>query len=329
MTEDGCTPKLSEMRDPALPGVLREEIERAADYAKASRSPATLRAYESDWRAFTTWCGERDLTPLPAAPSVVAVFAGSEADRGINPRTIQRRVSAIAYFHRQAGEVPPASAPGSGRLVEVLAGIRRRHGRPRVRKRAADASALRHMLDTIKGDDLRSLRDRAILAIGMSAALRRSEIVAFAVDHVRLVPQGLELVIVRSKTDQDREGQLVAVPEGQRIRPKRLLLDWMASAAHVDGPLFRKLTRRGDLTESAMSDRAVARLVKTAAGKAGYDPSEYGGHSLRAGFLTEAANNRASLFKMQDVSRHKSMQVLSEYVRQAERFDDHAGANFL
>lgn len=329
MPEDGRAPALPQVPGSVLPGVLREEIERAADYAKASRSPATLRAYESDWRIFTSWCGERDLSPLPATPAVVAVFASGEAERGINPRTIHRRVSAIAYFHRQAGEVPPGSAPGSGRLIEVLAGVRRRHGRPRERKRAADASALRHMLDTIKGNDLRALRDRAVLAIGMSAALRRSEIVALAVGDVRLVPQGLELVIARSKTDQDGEGQLVAVPEGQRIRPKGLLLDWMDAAAHVEGPLFRQLTRRGDLTGSPMSDRAVARLVKTAAGKAGYDPSEFGGHSLRAGFLTEAANNRASLFKMQDVSRHKSVQVLSEYVRQAERFDDHAGATFL
>jgi len=53
------------------------------------------------------------------------------------------------------------------------------------------------------------------------------------------------------------------------------------------------------------------------------------GHSLRAGFLTEAARNRASLAKMQEVSRHKSVKVLLDYVRSAEMFDDHAGAGFL
>jgi integrase len=78
-----------------------------------------------------------------------------------------------------------------------------------------------------------------------------------------------------------------------------------------------------------MSDRAVARLVKRAAADAGYDPALFGGHSLRAGFLTEAAANGATIFKMQDVSRHKSVQVLSDYVRAAERYEDHAGAGFL
>lgn len=316
-------------KQPALPDILHAQIERAAEYAKASRAPATRRAYEADWKIFTAWCQQHGIEALPASPDAVAVFASADADAGTNPRTIGKRISAIAYYHRQAGHVPPNSAAGSGRLLEVLAGIRATHGKPKVRKRAADASALRHMLDTIEGDGLRAVRDRAILAIGMSAALRRSELVAFDVPDVGLVPLGIELMIAKSKTDQTREGVIVAIPEGKRIRPKALLLAWMAAAGHADGPLFRRLSRRDDLTDDRMSDRAIARLVQSCAAAAGYDPGLYAGHSLRAGFLTEAANNRASIFKMQDVSRHKSVQVLSEYVRSAEMFDDHAGAQFL
>ena len=269
------------------------------------------------------------IDPLPASADAVAVFASADADAGTNPRTIGERISAIAYYHRQAGYVPPNTAAGSGRLLEVLAGIRATHGRPKIRKRAADASALRHMLATISGDGVRAYRDRALLAIGMSAALRRSELVAFEVADVGLVEKGIELMIAKSKTDQMREGLVVAIPEGNRIRPKALLLAWMAAAGHSEGPLFRRLTRGDELTDDPMSDRAVARLVQRCAASAGYDPTLYAGHSLRAGFLTEAANNRASIFKMQDVSRHKSVQVLSEYVRSAELFDDHAGAGFL
>ena len=312
-----------------LPGVIHAEIERAAEYAKASRAASTRRAYESDWRIFCAWCDARGIEPLPASPDVVAVFASSEADAGTNPRTIGRRIAAISYFHRQAGHAAPNTTATAGRLTEVLAGIRATHGKPKNRKRAADATALRAMLGAIEGDGLRAARDRAVLAIGMSAALRRSELVAFDVGHVALVPRGIELLIAHSKTDQAREGVVVGIPEGQRIRPKALLLDWMAQAGHQDGPLFRRLTRGDALTSDRMSDRAVARLVQRYAAAAGYDPAQYAGHSLRAGFLTEAASNRASIFKMQDVSRHKSVQVLSEYVRNAELFQDHAGAQFL
>lgn len=81
--------------------------------------------------------------------------------------------------------------PTAGRLAEVLAGIRAEHGGAKRQKRPADAAALRNLLAAIEGDGLRAVRDRAILAIGMAAALRRSEIVALRVDHVGIVPEGL------------------------------------------------------------------------------------------------------------------------------------------
>ena len=55
----------------------------------------------------------------------------------------------------------------------------------------------------------------------------------------------------------------------------------------------------------------------------------FSGHSLRAGFLTSAAGKGASIFKMMDVSRHKSLDTLRGYVRDAELFKDHAGAGLL
>lgn len=313
----------------SLPDILRAEVERAADYARASRSTATQRAYGSDWKIFMAWCQARALDSLPATPAVVATFLAFEADRGIKANTIGRRLAAIGYHHRQAGVDPPQEQSGAGAMLEVLAGIRSTRGTRKARKRPADAKALENMLATIEGDDLRARRDRAVLAIGMAAALRRSELVALQVDDVEVPAEGLKLLIGRSKTDQAGEGAEIAIPEGRRIRPKALILAWMATAGHKEGPLFRRLTRSGELTGDPMSDRAVARLVQRCAAAAGLDPSHFAGHSLRAGFLTEAARNGASIFKMRDVSRHKSVQVLSEYVRDAELFRDHAGATFL
>jgi len=55
----------------------------------------------------------------------------------------------------------------------------------------------------------------------------------------------------------------------------------------------------------------------------------FAGHSLRSGFLTSAAARGASIFKMADQSRHKSMDTLRGYVRDAEIFKDHAGKGLL
>jgi hypothetical protein len=50
---------------------------------------------------------------------------------------------------------------------------------------------------------------------------------------------------------------------------------------------------------------------------------------LRSGFLTSAAEYCASVFKMMEVSRHRSVDTLRGYVRRANLFKEHAGATFL
>jgi integrase len=98
----------------------------------------------------------------------------------------------------------------------------------------------------------------------------------------------------------------------------------------IVGWLLRRIANNGR-TETAdpISDRAVARVVQQRIAAAGLDPKNFAGHSLRAGFLTAAARSGASIFQMQQHSRHKSVQVLSGYVRRARLFEGHAGEDFL
>lgn len=310
-----------------------EEIATARRYADASRAASTQRAYASDWRRFSAWCFARQLETLPADPRVVAVFLAAEAELGAAPLTIGRRLAAIGWMHRRAGLQPPQKVQGAAAILEVIAGIRRSHGVAPVKKHAADADVLRDILRAIPGDGLRAVRDRALLAFGMAGAFRRSELVALQLADIAWVPEGLRVTIRRGKTDQEGAGATIAIPEGRRLRPKALLEAWVQQACVTDGFLFRRLIRSqaGAATVSAspMSDRAVARLVQARVLAAGYDPVGFAGHSLRAGFLTAAARSGASIFKMREVSRHKSMQVLADYVRDAELFRDHAGEGFL
>lgn len=296
----------------------------------ASQALATKRAYRSDWEIFTNWCDQHETEVLPASAKAVAAFALAEAKAGINPNTIARRVTAISYYHRQAGHIPPNAGAGAKYLLEALAAIRATCGKPKEKKAPAVASVVRDMIEVIDGTGLRAARDRAILAIGMSAALRRSELAAFDVEDIQLATGYLVLRIRSSGTDQVREDRKVIVPEGIVIKSKALLLDWMAQAGHHTGPLFRRLTRRDELREERMSDKAVARLVQHYAAAAGYDPSKFGGHSLRSGFLTEAANHGATIATMEAISRHKSLQALSDCVQTTVGdFENHPGDSFL
>ncbi len=75
-----------------------------------------------------------------------------------------------------------------------------------------------------------------------------------------------------------------------------------------------------------LTAQSVCHLVQAYAGRLGLHSADFGAHSLRSGFLMSAARRGASVFKMRDVSRHKSMDVLQAYVRDADLFNDHAGA---
>jgi hypothetical protein len=105
--------------------------------------------------------------------------------------------------------------------------------------------------------------------------------------------------------------------------------DWLAAAGVTTGPVFRSIRRSGHMTAEGLTGHTVANLVKHYAEAAGLDPAEFSRHSLRSGFLTSAAATGATIFKMQAVSRRKTVNVLSGYVRDAEAFKDHAGAAFL
>ena len=151
-----------------------------------------------------------------------------------------------------------------------------------------------------------------MLLVGFGAALRRSELVALTLGDVETVPgRGLRLLIRRSKTDQQGQGQDIAVwanPAEEGFCPLAALTRWMAhrrTAADLDWtatalsraerPLFCAVTKTGRVTGEKLSDKAVARLVKQAAADAGLDPERYAGHSLRAGLATAAGDQGAGL----------------------------------
>ena len=317
----------------AWPGPARalgEEIAAARGYRAQAKAANTLRAYTSDWNQFEGWCDARGLEPLPARPEAVATWLASLAVAGKADTTIGRHLAAIGWKHRQEGLVAPSQRDERMVIADTLAGIRRAaRARPSSRKAAITARELAAMIAAADGQGTRAIRDRAVLALGLAAALRRSELVALEKRDVELVNQGLKLTLRHSKTDQEGEGQVVAVPAGKILKPVERLAAWLTVRGGGAGPLFYQIDPHGRRTDKPMSDRSIARLIQKYAGRAGLDPATVGGHSLRAGFLTEASRAGASIAKMQEVSRHKKVDVLLGYVRSAELFDDHAGAEFL
>jgi site-specific recombinase XerD len=307
---------------PALPAA---DIDTAVRFARNEKAPATRAAYRSDFAAFRVWCLAKGVDALPASPESVAAYLAHEAVNGASASTVTRRCAAIRYAHRLADLEPPTS---SECVRATLRGIRRTLGAAPARKSPALAEMVRAMALTTP-DSLKGLRDRALLLLGFAGAFRRSELVALDLGDIEETDEGIRVTIRRSKTDQEAHGQTIAIVRGGATCPVKAIKAWLAAAQITEGALFRPVAKGSKLGIHRLTDKSVCDLVKAYATRVGLNATDFGAHSLRSGFLTSAARRGASVFKMRDVSRHKSMDVLQAYVRDADLFRDHAGAGLL
>lgn len=298
----------------------------ALDYGRAALSASTMRAYKVDWREFQDWCAARGRPSLPASPATVANFASMLADGGKRVPTIARKMAAIRFFHRGAGQDNPTDHAG---VAAILKGIRRTVGIAPRQKAPATADLIHQMLAYVPKDTLQGHRDRALILLGFAGAFRRSELVAIKVEDLTFNEQGVDVFLSRSKTDQEGKGASVAILNGKALLPVQRLREWLDAAEITEGPIFRQMSRGGHVRPAALTPQSVALIVKRYAAAAGLDVSKLSGHSLRAGFITSAADNRASISRIMEVSRHRDPRSVETYVRRADRFKDHAGDGFL
>ncbi|OQW99748.1 MAG: hypothetical protein BWK73_49885 [Thiothrix lacustris] len=301
---------------------LSEDVQR---FVVEATSSATRRAYRVDVQIFATWCEERGVLAIPATAMTIADFLASQAQEGISPSTLNRRIAAIRYAHEAAGY----ETPTTNKLVSItLKGIRRSN-RVRTRKKAAATiDKLYQMIAHCNTKTLQGKRDKLILILGFAGAFRRSELVALTVADIQEVPDGLKVLIQKSKTDQEGAGHTIAILNG-RLNVVGVLQDYLKTANLTEGSIFRPITKYGKIRKQTLTDRSIADIVKRYATAAGLNAEDFSAHSLRSGFITTAAEAGANLFKIMDISRHKSVQTVQGYVRNAELFKNHAGNSFL
>lgn len=320
-----------------LPAALQGDVDAARDFAAAAKSKNTLRAYRADWTDFTAWCAERELTALPATPETVTLYITSRA-RGsgdaepLKVSTLERRLSAIAQAHRLAGHETPVSRREEP-LHSVWAGIVRRKGTAKQKVAPVLTEDVRQMVSMIAISDIRSgdsairlrgRRDAALLLVGFAGALRRSELTALGVDDVGVDLEGLRVRLRRSKSDQEGAGAVLGIHYGGEAQtcPVRALRSWLLESGITSGALFRGITKGGKLAKRPLSPRTVARIVKARAEAAGLDPRAYSGHSLRAGFATQAARAGVPERVIMRHTRHKDVVTLREYIREGGLFNE-------
>ena len=328
------TPSIGEQ--PHVPDHLKTLTERARGYVAAASSANTRRAYSSDWKHFSSWCRRQGLMPLPPDPQTVGLYitacasgtvSGNKKPNAVS--TIERRISSLSWNYSQRG----LSLDRRDRhIATVMAGIRNAHGAPPLQKQAILPEDLIAMLETLDRSTLRGLRDRAMLLLGFSGGLRRSEIVGLDCGRdqtedgsgwIEILDKGV-LVVLRGKTGW-REVE-IGRGSSDTTCPVATLETWLTFARIAHGPLFRRVTGQGKkVGPDRLNAQEVARLVKRTALAAGVrgDMGEsereklFGGHSLRAGLASSAEVDERYVQKQLG---HASAEMTRRYQRRRDRF---------
>jgi site-specific recombinase XerD len=296
-------------------------LEQAREFARHSKAESTIRGYQSDWRDFCSWCDSHSLHPLPASPESVASYIAECASR-LKVGTIQRRLNAIAEAHKAMGMESPTS---TGIVRNTLKGIRRMLGTATVQKAPTLIEEIRAMIEATDAG-LIGARDRALILLGFAGAFRRSELVALNLIDLDFSRDGLAVTLRRSKTDQEGVGRKIGIPYGSNpdTCPVRAMQSWLEEAGVTDGFAFRPLSRHDKVQTRGLSPIDVARIVKKLAQRAGLDPANYAGHSLRAGHATSAAIAGASERSIMKQTGHRSVQMVRRYIRDGSLFRENS-----
>lgn len=318
---------------PTSDGSLAAERDAASAFQLMAKAENTRRAYRAAVAAWCAWCAQRNLPPLPATSQDVAAFLASERLRGLKAKTLDLRRAGIRYLHRVAGcPVPTDDACVS----ETIAGIRRdaaRKGELPEKRAAATASIIEQFLAPIP-DDLRGLRDRALIVVGFAGALRRSELAAIQMGHLERAAKGIRLTLPQTKGSQT-DAVTVPLPFGKTgLCPVRALERWLDAASITDGPVFRRIwlpkaVGPGEppplprIGLDALTTQAIAGVIKARAAAAGFNPASFGGHSLKRGAITTGMENHVHPADLKRMGRHKSFDVLGEYLEFGDVFERH------
>lgn len=281
-------------------------------YIAAALADNTLRAYRADLQHFMAWGGS-----IPTTPERVAMYIAHHATILANT-TLARRLVAIARAHAAQG----FESPTRSELVRsTLQGVRRSKNSA-VRQVAPLRKS--HVLQMVCGlHGLRGLRDTALLLLGFASAMRRSELVSLNVEDIRFSDEGTIIRLRRSKTDQESKGHEIAIPRVRgRYCPTRVVQAWLEAAEIRQGALFRRVNRYDQVQAQRLTAQSVALIVKQRAAAVGLDPAVFSGHSLRAGFVTDAASRGASSSSIRAQTGHRSDAMLQRYIRKSELFTD-------
>jgi len=249
---------------------------------------------------------------LPVSVDQALVGAGLKAKLGPwTLSTVRHRVAVLSTAHRLKQLPNPCEQPAIRTVLSRAARAAVKRGeRPR-KKTAITLTELEAMLATCD-DSLEGVRDRALLCFGFaSGGRRRSEIAAADMrDLKRIGDKGYIYRLEHSKTQQAGVTANSTPDKPVLERAALAMEDWLEGSGITEGAIFRRLWKRR--IGPALSPAAVGEIVQRRAQLAGLE-GDFGGHSLRSGFVTEASRQGVSLPAIMQLTEHRAVSSVIGY----------------
>ena len=296
-------------------------------YLRAAARENTERSYRSALQHFeSTWGGL-----LPASANSVAQYLAEQA-AVLSLSTLQQRLAALAYWHKEHGFPDPTKA----QLVrKVLKGIRTLHPARQKQARPIQLEQLTQidgwLVDAAaraaqagrRADQLRHTRDRALLLLGFWRGFRGDEITRLRIEHVDAVRgAGMTCFLAQSKGDREARGRTFKAPALRTLCPVDAYLAWIALSGLSDGPVFRAVDRWGKLGAAGLHINSYVPLLRALFHAAGIAlAGDYSGHSLRRGFATWATARGWDLKTLMDYVGWRDVHSAMRYLDAADPFD--------
>lgn len=267
-----------------------QQLEQLLLHIEGAYAPNTIRAYKADMSEFIRYCTENSTCALPAAPVDISKFLLTTMSNGIKSATIRRKIASISAVHRLSNFEDPTKHPEVKLCVRK---INRQLGNRFDQAYPVTRNVLVKLL-SVCGDDLRGLRNKALLLLAYDSMRRRAELVSLRVEDIQMSDEGKCSILLRkSKTDQTSSGHWIHLSHETTIALKV----WLQAAKINDGFMLRGI-HVGNRICPELGASQVSRIFKSLARDAELNEEVVkgiSGHSMRVGAAQDLLTRGASL----------------------------------
>lgn len=278
----------------------------------------TERTYRGPQREYFAFGASVGLDPLAPQPDFWAKYFVGLSDRGLKISTIQVHAAAICKLFDVHGLPSPTRTPFHHTLMQTLNRRDRRAIRKAQPLAREDAARL---IQSYKGDDLRTLRDLAVAAFGTIRGWRSATIVGLRLEYCTFEQRGVSIELRNEKNIRNGECITAATPHSadhQHCLPciLRRYVRALRRLGIEEGPVFRRLDRWGNISTDPLTTKAITFLLRRGLSNAGVpNPKSYSSHSYRHGLVQSAINQHWSFADIMSVTLHRSYRGLQPYLR--------------